>query len=52
MTRAALIAATGCWGIGTVVSKQVVDDVTPLTVLPVQLPYRTGLTDAHLLSKY
>ena len=26
-----------CWGIGTVVSKQVVDDVAPLTLLPVQL---------------
>ena len=37
MTRAALIAAAGCWGVGTVVSKQVVDDVTPLTLLPVQL---------------
>ena len=34
---AALIAAAGCWGIGTVVSKQVVDDVAPLTLLPVQL---------------
>jgi drug/metabolite transporter (DMT)-like permease len=33
----ALIAAAGCWGIGTVVSKQVVDDVAPLTLLPVQL---------------
>ena len=27
----------GCWGVGTVVSKQVVDDVPPLTLLPVQL---------------
>ena len=34
---AALIAAAGCWGAGTVVSKQVVDDVAPLTLLPVQL---------------
>ena len=34
---AALVAAAGCWGIGTVVSKQVVDDVAPLTLLPVQL---------------
>jgi drug/metabolite transporter (DMT)-like permease len=33
----ALIAAAGCWGIGTVVSKQVVDDIAPLTLLPVQL---------------
>ena len=34
---AGLVAAAGCWGIGTVVSKQVVDDVAPLTLLPVQL---------------
>lgn len=34
---AALVAAAGCWGIGTVVSKQVVDDVDPLTLLPIQL---------------
>jgi probable blue pigment (indigoidine) exporter len=34
---AALVAAAGCWGIGTVVAKQVVDDVAPLTLLPVQL---------------
>jgi len=34
---AALVAAAACWGTGTVASKQVVDDVTPLTLLPVQL---------------
>ena len=34
---AALVAAAACWGTGTVVSKQVVDDVVPLTLLPVQL---------------
>ena len=34
---AALVAAAACWGFGTVVSKQVVDDVTPLTLLPIQL---------------
>ncbi|HEX6151201.1 DMT family transporter [Nocardioides sp.] len=34
---AALVAAAACWGLGTVVSKQVVDDVPPLTLLPVQL---------------
>jgi len=34
---AALVAAAACWGIGTVVSKQVVDDVAPLSLLPVQL---------------
>ena len=34
---AALVAAAACWGLGTVVSKQVVDNVEPLTLLPVQL---------------
>jgi probable blue pigment (indigoidine) exporter len=34
---AALVAAAACWGFGTVVSKQVVDDVEPLTLLPMQL---------------
>jgi probable blue pigment (indigoidine) exporter len=34
---AALVAAAACWGIGTVASKQVVDDVAPLTLLPLQL---------------
>ena len=34
---AALVAAAACWGLGTVVSKQVVDDVAPLTLLPMQL---------------
>lgn len=34
---AALVAAAACWGLGTVVSKQVVDDVAPLTLLPTQL---------------
>ena len=34
---AALVAAAACWGVGTVVSKQVVDDVAPLTLLPMQL---------------
>lgn len=33
----ALVAAAACWGLGTVVSKQVVDDVAPLTLLPIQL---------------
>ena len=33
----ALVAAAACWGLGTVVSKQVVDDVAALTLLPVQL---------------
>lgn len=32
-----LVAATACWGTGTVVTKQVLVDVAPLTLLPLQL---------------
>jgi probable blue pigment (indigoidine) exporter len=32
-----LVAATACWGAGTVVTKQVLDDVDPLPLLAVQL---------------
>ena len=33
-----LIATTACWGVGTVVTKQVLDDdVAPLTLLTIQL---------------
>ncbi|RYP88080.1 hypothetical protein EKO23_04350 [Nocardioides guangzhouensis] len=34
---ASLVAAAACWGLGTVASKQIVDDVAPLILLPVQL---------------
>jgi len=40
---AALVAAAACWGVGTVVSKQVVDDVAPLTLLPLQLAVSCAL---------
>jgi drug/metabolite transporter (DMT)-like permease len=39
---AALVAAAACWGVGTVVTKQVVDDVAPLTLLPLQLAASTA----------
>ncbi len=39
----ALIASAACWGLGSVVSKQVVDDVVPLTLLPVQLAVSCAL---------
>ncbi len=32
-----LVAAAACWGVGTVVTKQVLDDVAALTLLPMQL---------------
>ena len=34
---AALVAATACWGAGTVITKRVLDEVAPLTLLPMQL---------------
>ncbi|MFC7496815.1 MULTISPECIES: DMT family transporter [unclassified Nocardioides] len=46
---AALIAAAACWGFGTVTSKQVVDDVTPLTLLPAQLAVSCALLVAVAL---
>jgi len=32
-----LVLAAACWGMGTVVSKQAVAEITPLTLLPIQL---------------
>lgn len=32
-----LVGATACWGAGTVVTKQVLDDVAPLSLPAVQL---------------
>ncbi len=34
---AALILAAVCWGLGTVVSKAALDEIPPLTLLPIQL---------------
>jgi probable blue pigment (indigoidine) exporter len=34
---AGLILAAACWGVGTVVSKAALDEVPPLTLLPIQL---------------
>jgi drug/metabolite transporter (DMT)-like permease len=48
---AALVAAAACWGVGTVVSKQVVDDVAPLTLLPVQLAVSCALLLGITLSR-
>ena len=36
-TVLALILAAACWGIGTVVSKHAIDEIPPLTLLPIQL---------------
>ncbi len=32
-----LVGAAGCWGVATVVSKRALDEIPPLTLLPVQL---------------
>lgn len=36
-TVLALTLAAACWGIGTVVSKRAIDEIPPLTLLPIQL---------------
>ena len=33
----ALVLAAACWGLGTVLSKAALDEVPPLTLLPIQL---------------
>src|SRR4029078_2212709 len=34
---AALVGAAACWGVGTVISKAALEEVPPLTLLPIQL---------------
>jgi drug/metabolite transporter (DMT)-like permease len=36
-TALALTLAAACWGIGTVISKRAIDEIPPLTLLPIQL---------------
>jgi drug/metabolite transporter (DMT)-like permease len=36
-TVLALILAAACWGFGTVISKRAIDEIPPLTLLPIQL---------------
>ena len=36
-TALALTLAAACWGLGTVVSKRAIDEIPPLTLLPIQL---------------
>ena len=38
-----LTAAAACWGIGTVLSKQALGGVPPLTLLPMQLLVSCGV---------
>jgi len=33
----ALTLAAACWGVGTVVSKRAIEEIPPLTLLPIQL---------------
>jgi probable blue pigment (indigoidine) exporter len=46
-----LVAATACWGVGTVVTKQVLDDIAPLTLLPLQLTASSVLLLAVALAQ-
>src|SRR5688572_7203623 len=37
MSAWSLVAATACWGVATAISKRAVDEIAPLTLLPIQL---------------
>jgi drug/metabolite transporter (DMT)-like permease len=46
----ALTLAAACWGIGTVVSKRAIDEIPPLTLLPIQLA--VSLTALTILMRW
>lgn len=48
---AALIAAATCWGLGTVISKAALEEVPPLTLLPVQLAASLSVLLVLMVSK-
>src|SRR5688572_12172066 len=37
MSAWSLVAAAACWGVATAISKRAVDEIAPLTLLPIQL---------------
>jgi probable blue pigment (indigoidine) exporter len=48
----ALVAAAACWGTATAISKRAVDEIQPLTLLPIELAVSTTvLTAATLLTR-
>jgi probable blue pigment (indigoidine) exporter len=48
----ALVAAAACWGTATAISKRAVDEIQPLTLLPIELAVSaTVLTAATLLTR-
>ena len=47
-----LIAAAACWGVATVISKRAVDEIDPLTLLPIELTVSVAaLTIATTITK-
>jgi probable blue pigment (indigoidine) exporter len=43
MSAWSLVAAAGCWGTATAISKRAVDEIAPLTLLPLQLSVSVGV---------
>lgn len=43
MSASSLIAAAACWGTATAISKRAVDEIAPLTLLPIQLAVSVGV---------
>jgi drug/metabolite transporter (DMT)-like permease len=38
-----LVAAAACWGVATAISKRAIDEIAPLTLLPIQLAVSVGI---------
>ena len=43
MSAWSLVAAAACWGTATAISKRAVDEIAPLTLLPIQLAVSVGV---------
>ena len=43
MSAWSLVAAAGCWGTATAISKRAVQEIAPLTLLPIQLSVSVGV---------
>jgi drug/metabolite transporter (DMT)-like permease len=43
MSAWSLVAAAACWGTATAISKRAVDEIAPLTLLPIQLAVSVGI---------
>jgi drug/metabolite transporter (DMT)-like permease len=45
----ALVAAAACWGVATAISKRAIDEIAPLTLLPIQLAVSVAILSVAAL---